>query len=139
MWVQLARSPLSRRERCDAGQLLFVVGRLVSVVGRRVCPKSFTGDLRLEFSPRPRPDVLWSVCPGPLAWPARLGFQSPAIDFLRQWRDQVCWILGIRCSLQLWFGSKFLPARELQPWEFIGQLLDNSAMVALVSNNLLPE
>ena len=79
------------------------------------------------------------MCPGPLAWPARLGFQSPTIDFHRQWTDQVCWILGIRCSLQLWLDCKLLLARELQPWEFIGQLLDNSAMVALVSNNLLPE
>ena len=38
---------------------------------------------------------MWSVCRGPLAWPARL-------------------------------------ARELQPWEFIGQLMENSASSRLI-------
>ena len=161
LWVQLARSPLSKRERCDAGQLLSVVGRLVSVVGRRVCPRSFTGDLRLEFSPSPKARCFVVCLPWPLglarsAWlpvphnrlpsavdrPSVLDpwhpLQPPTLVRVQVFACQRATAMGVHrpahgkvCIID-WH-------KRLQPQCNEAATPAPSAMVALFSNNLLPE
>ena len=57
-------------------RMLARVFRLLSVVGRRVCPVGFTGDLRVGFPQTPNEGTLCYAWRGGLAWPAHPAFHS---------------------------------------------------------------